>query len=333
MTEVKKDSRAIPRNAEVRVANVHDMWIHANKPRSERLTIRTQTECSRRKCINLLAPSVFDPEDPDGKVKFYHMDIKLVNTEEVYPDPDDPTKPYLVKRKMWSTYQHLRRRHRLLCKGCRQAVYCCKTCRDVDLINHKIECKMVKADILQRVIMEDSKGVQELIDKDPTLALKVYTAKITKVNAKGEEVRPVQAPVDHSILSFAVAIGYKPVIDILFDALKSVSQIPEDEQKEWNEMISKFESLQVKPESTTTVTLDKSSAMQATDKENLDPIATIATEAKEATRAEAEEQLPQESCVSPQTSTSSSEPALEEQKKPEPRNWYLQGTVSQSENA
>jgi hypothetical protein len=183
---------------EYHTASSDQIWLFANRPRHDRVSLRMYLQCFRPKCPNLLMPVWLDDEKTQDEThqKFWHQDDCVV-VENLFMGYSGIREPVYREVRQHVLKRVFRERLRLLCRGCRQALYCSKACGKLDAGRHKGMCKNNPPNILQAVILEDTRGVKMLLEKDPTLALKKF------------------GKAQHSIYEFAKATGFKPVIQAI----------------------------------------------------------------------------------------------------------------------
>lgn len=195
------------------IATYDEIWAYCQLPAEQRVSLRLREQCDRPQCPNLLRPVVFDSDlaepgpdddfndtktvkDPSAELK--HMDSIWCYVDEVV-DVDPDTKEYKkVERRVRQFRPVTRKRQRLLCTDCRQVLYCSKNCQKIDYKYHRRKCVHSQPnDILQCVVLEDVAGVEQILEQDPTQAIRQYG--------------------HHSILEYAKHIGEPSIIELIQD--------------------------------------------------------------------------------------------------------------------
>ena len=162
-----------------------DLWEYVQLPSEERISLRRKTLCGRPKCELKLRPCSDIRADPA-------VEAKLAGTAAPDPAPiaEEPKRASVkAKRKLPTGVQ------RLICKDCRQILYCSMACHKRDKDRHVAECQFNKPNMLTMVILEDAAGVMLALAADATRCFKQYGGRY--------------------IIEYARKVGYKPTIDVL----------------------------------------------------------------------------------------------------------------------
>lgn len=101
----------------------------------------------------------------------------------------------------------VKRTGRVVCRKCRDILYCSQACARSDSKRHAIECAANAPDILKCTINEDTAGVVVLLRRDPTLASKTFGG--------------------HAILEWAQRVGHEPTVRAIEAVLEETKKLDE----------------------------------------------------------------------------------------------------------